>query len=129
MKKIALVLCLVLPLSSCAWATETINDLLPSSPKTVAGIAIALTAVNDTAHLYTGRPVCGSSKAVGKLCSDIDVDRTIFKAKDAAYAAVQTARKIQTQTTFQAALTAFNSYKDIAGIFSPSAPPAASVNP
>lgn len=118
MKHAILAIVLCASLSGCAWASQTVNDLLPSCENKAYGLASSLVVLDNTAHGYTALPICGSPKAIhGKLCSKIDAIETIKAAKNSAKISIRSAQKACNQNALQAAQTAFDAFSKIVSLY------------
>lgn len=118
MRKTLLPAIFFLALTSCSWASEKIENLLPTCDNKVLSLTAAITASGTAAHQYTGLPLCGSPKALpGKFCSDIMIVRTIQSAEQTAHIAIKSAQKVCDDTAFGAAGTAVDAYGDIVKLY------------
>lgn len=120
MKNLFLIFLLSFSLTSCAWASGTVEDILPTCENKVLALTSTLSGFGITAHQYTGLPLCGSPKALpGKFCSNITTVRTIISAETTAHVAVKNAQKICNDSAFGAANTLIKAYGDIVALYQP----------
>lgn len=97
----------LLALAGCSTISEIYTDI----PKEVAVAESTLAAAEHTALIYVNFPVCGKTSAI--LCRTPDMTKKIGDLDNKAYNAVMLARKLEDQTSLQAALTALKSFTSV----------------